>query len=78
MQSGRVRDAPGSARPGGRARGRGPQGRLPDASFPEQVRDALGRLYDPVFLQTHPLAAAAREAAGPTGPGTPGRRCRRR
>jgi predicted ATPase len=73
MQSGRVRDAPRSARPGGRARGRGPQGRLPDASFPEQVRDALGRLYDPVFLQTHPLAAAAREAAGPTGPRHPGK-----
>jgi predicted ATPase/DNA-binding CsgD family transcriptional regulator len=37
--------------------------------FAEQVRDALGRLYDPVHLQTHPLATllGARGLA-PSGP----------
>ena len=28
----------------------------PRESFASQVRDALGHLYDPAYLQTHPLA----------------------
>jgi hypothetical protein len=33
------------------------------ASFAQQVRDALEHLYDPVYLQRHPLAEVA------SGPG---------
>src|SRR5262249_3948048 len=46
--------------------GRSARGRLADAPFAEQVQDALAHLHDPVRLQTHPLAPAARAAAGPT------------
>src|SRR5688500_10041401 len=32
------------------------RGMPPDGLFARQVRDALRHLYDPVYLQTHPLA----------------------
>ncbi|HEX2033493.1 MAG TPA: tetratricopeptide repeat protein [Chloroflexota bacterium] len=49
----------------------GPDGS--DGAFARQVRDALRHLYDPVYLQTHPLTRFLRQdgAAGPAGKAAP-------
>ena len=39
------------------------------------MRDALARLYDPVSLQSHPLARTLRLPPGPMAGGAPRRRC---
>ncbi|MGH2351117.1 MAG: hypothetical protein ACRDJN_05825 [Chloroflexota bacterium] len=46
-----------------------------DNGFARQVRDALRHLYDPIYLQTHPLTRFVRQdadtAAGPAGKASP-------
>src|SRR5262245_40992133 len=66
MQAGSERAAERSPADAG-AGNRATRGRLADAPFAEQVRNALAHLHDPVRLQTHPLAAAAQAALGPAG-----------
>jgi predicted ATPase len=39
------------------------------AAFARQVRDALAHLYDPIYLQTHPLASLVVRDANPRAPG---------
>jgi non-specific serine/threonine protein kinase len=76
MQAGSERAAE-RASPGAGARPRGEGGRPADASFAEQVHDALAHLHDPIRLQTHPLAAAAQAAVGPSGARSPAGALRR-
>src|SRR5215472_15925075 len=50
-------------------------GEIRREEFEQRVRDALARLYDPAYLQRHPLARLAR-GPGPTGSASVGQSLR--